>query len=211
MILTTVINQKGGTGKTTTAVNLAYYLSAIKNSKVVLIDGDPQHSIDAMYRLRGGKNFDFYPFSFDQDYDQKDMAKNTRQLLQHKRYDHMIIDAGPATSDINDFFIQVSEISIVPILCDAFSLVGFLKLRLKIKSLNPEMRTYAFLNQYQRRYTLHAEMRSVMLDFPEYKDFPVRSTIKIAQASANGKPILQEYPNHPASKDYELLFNEIYK
>ena len=48
MTIISIINQKGGVGKTTLTVNLGYYL-AYKNKKVLLIDMDPQAHSTIIY------------------------------------------------------------------------------------------------------------------------------------------------------------------
>jgi len=65
-MIVTVINQKGGVGKTTTAVNLAYVLSKSKN--VALVDMDPEGGTSFSFGIRrdrreyplGGKSINIF-------------------------------------------------------------------------------------------------------------------------------------------------------
>jgi cellulose biosynthesis protein BcsQ len=51
------VNQKGGVGKTTTAINLAISLKK-KNFNLVFVDADPQGSAVQWHAIEGNKSFE---------------------------------------------------------------------------------------------------------------------------------------------------------
>ena len=115
-----VANQKGGTGKTTTAVHLAYYLSVKKKSPTMLIDADSQNSSSQwLYNLQT-------PIS-NQPINQKNkLFEEIPQLA--KKYKYIIID-GPAGSleDENKAIMARADLVIVPIQPKVLDLSSTLK------------------------------------------------------------------------------------
>ena len=101
------INQKGGVGKTTLSLCVAFELS--KKTKVLLIDADPQSSIIAWSDVREEPLPNNLSIAA--------MAKKTihRDLNNLKRgYNHVIIDTPPRLTDITRSAIMTSNLVIVP-------------------------------------------------------------------------------------------------
>lgn len=60
-----VDNYKGGVGKTTTVINLAYNLSA-KGKRVLMVDTDPQANATYIYSNRNGYSLHDMPAQFNE-------------------------------------------------------------------------------------------------------------------------------------------------
>jgi len=101
-----VLNQKGGTGKTTIAVNLATGIAS-KGYKVLLVDADPQGSVLQWQAIANNKTFDVTHYPKD------DLHKVMGDMV--RGYQYAIVDGPPGTGGITRSILVSSDTVILPI------------------------------------------------------------------------------------------------
>ena len=159
-----VANQKGGVGKTTTAVNLASALGVLEK-RVLLIDADPQanatsglgveevnfstynlleHSAEVIKCIlpTSSPKVDIIPSHIDlvaaeiELVDRENREYMLREALKSVRdhYDYIIIDCAPSLGLITINALTAADSVIIPIQCEYFALEGLGKLLNTIKN-----------------------------------------------------------------------------
>lgn len=159
-----VANQKGGVGKTTTAVNLAAALGVLEK-KVLLIDADPQanatsglgieevnfstynlleHSADVKDCIQktSSPNLVLVPSHIDLvaaeielvDRDKREYMLKKALEEVKSEYDYIIIDCAPSLGLITVNALTAADSVIIPIQCEYFALEGLGKLLNTVKN-----------------------------------------------------------------------------
>ena len=159
-----VINQKGGVGKTTTAVNLAASLSALEK-KVLLIDMDPQGNATSMSSIKEENFNTIYDMMSDPNTsavyqtnlpfmkiipcnsdltgaeielleveNREFVLKETLDRLKDK-FDFIIIDSPPTLNILTVNNMIASDGIIIPIQCEYFALEGLSRILETMKSI----------------------------------------------------------------------------
>lgn len=159
-----VLNQKGGTGKTTTAVNLAAGLSE-EGRRVLLIDVDAQGHVGVSLGLKGEKTLyhvlvedaplveSVVPFSPTLDLLTANetlasaeiflarMDEGRDRLLRQRvgalqPYEIVLLDCGPSLSLLNLNALTLADYLLVPVSCDFLSLVGVRQILKTVRHVN---------------------------------------------------------------------------
>lgn len=158
--VTAVINQKGGAGKTTLAMNLAAGLA--QRGPTVVIDLDPQAS-SVQWASQGNMPF---PASVKQIQGKWD-ARGLRQTF--RAFAHVVLDCPPSLeSQASVQALRACDLALIPVLPSPVDLWASLRLPLEIeevRKLRPDLKAYLVLNQMEPQSALSAAMNGALADF----------------------------------------------
>jgi chromosome partitioning protein len=158
--VTAVINQKGGAGKTTLAMNLAAGLA--RRADTVVIDLDPQGS-SRQWASLGSAPFPATVKQISGRWDARTLHQN------YRAYRHMVLDCPPSLdSHASLQALRACDVALIPVLPSPVDLWASLRLPQEIEEArrdNGNLRAYLVLNQLEPKSALSAAMHEALAEF----------------------------------------------
>lgn len=199
-----VLNQKGGSGKTTIAVNLAHAFQRLGND-VLLVDADPQgtardwsdSSEEGVCPVIG--------------IDRESLARDLPAVA--KPYDWVVIDGPPQLAGISAAAVRVADVVLIPVqpspydIWSCADLVDILDARRTVTDGLPHA---AFVVS---RAITNTKLSNQVSEALEAYGLPVlasRTTQRVAYptTAADGQTVFSE-PSSPAAKEIEAIRDEV--
>ena len=204
MKIVSILNQKGGSGKTTLTTNLAFALS-LQKQKVLIVDSDPQGSASDWGNETGGEIVPVVGLNRP-----KNLPKDIEAVS--SGYDYVLIDGAPQLSDQMSSAIRVSDIVLIPVqpspydIWAAASLVDAIKQR---QELGSELKAFFVISRAITNTNLAGEVKGALSEYG-LPSFTSSTTQKISYSSsaAAGKTVFQTN-DKKAQSEVESIAKEL--
>ena len=202
---------KGGSGKTTVATNLAVMRSKVAD--LLLIDADDQETASDFTilrneRLETGAGYTSIRLS--------GSAVRTETKRLDVKYDEILIDTGGRDTASQRAALSVADILLVPFVprsFDVWTLEKVSELVGEMRTANPELKAYAFINRADATGRDNSEAAEIIRDTTELEfiDCPLGSRKAFSNAAAKGLAVVEHKPQDPkAVKEIETLYRYLF-
>ena len=234
-----VMNQKGGVGKTTTAINLGACF-ARAGFQTLIVDLDPQCNATSgldrkptahhplvtgapwadsvvatdwpkLFLLPGTKNFGDVSALVK---GKNEQTERLREMLRtgFRSYDYVLIDSPPAVSPLTRAALECSTEILMPIQCEFFAMEGVSKMTPLIEK-DRWQSTGILLTMVERDLELTREVETEVGAY--FGDVVFQTEIPrdvaIPEASSYGKPVIEYAPRSRGARAYIELCMEVFE
>lgn len=205
-MIISVINQKGGVGKTTLAISLAAAFAGRK-LRVILVDADPQGSALDWVAVRG-KDTPFAAVGIPKPILHLELPKLA------KDYDMMVIDGPPRIYEVARSAVMASDAVLIPVLpsqFDVWAAEESVKLLEECAVYKKDLKAAFVINRKIANTAIGRDVAKALKQYP----LPILTTVicqRVAFAeSARGRTVLEIDPESSASKEIQALAKEVQK
>lgn len=200
-----LVNQKGGVGKTTLAVNIAACRGLLMARRVLLIDTDPQGSVLQWQAIQENRTFDVL---------HRPENLSRRELLGwEKQYDDMVIDSPPATGEYTRKVLSLSDMVIIPIGAsplDIWATRETLEMVSEARSNQPGMLAKLLIYRKIPRTRVGEEIRGAIQDYGlDVFQAEVGQRVAFVEAMIAGLSVIEFSPRSIAATEIQNLCQEI--
>ena len=200
-----IANQKGGVGKTTTAVNLSASLAAAEQ-RTLLVDGDPQGNATSGIGIEKEQiKANVYDVLVgDREAEVELVARKNRERAMRdglesirKEYDFILIDCPPSLGLLTLNMLTAADALLIPLQCEYYALEGISQLlntvHLVQRSSNPGLGIDGvLLTMFDSRLNLSRQVATEAREYFGAKVFEsvIPRNVRLAEAPSFGKPII---------------------
>jgi cellulose biosynthesis protein BcsQ len=185
-----IVNQKGGVGKSTTAINLAAYLAG-KGERILVVDMDPQGNATSGLGVSPGPGGCM-------------------------SYDRVLLDCPPSLDLLTLNALTAADEVLIPIQCEYYALEGLTQLMQSIRmvreELNPGLEVGGvLLTMFDPRTNLARQVADEVRSFFGERVFHtiVPRNVRLSEAPSFGMPIALYAPKSTGAEAYSAVADEV--
>jgi len=209
MKVISVLNQKGGVGKTTIAVNLAAFLAGEKTKKreVVLVDADPQGSALDWHGFRAEREAAFSVVG----YPKENLHTAVKSIGGNA--DFVVVDGAPRVTDLSRSAIMASDLILIPVQpspYDIWASSDIVRLIGEARVYRPDIQAALVINRRVGNTVIGKEAREALVRFGlPVLDAQLWQRVVYANSASLGQTVFEAEPDGAGAKEMRALGAEV--